>query len=800
MRRTLPLGLLALLGCTESSSPPATPRDASLDVSADAATDAATDVSPDVSTVRPVIDQRDAEPFEVTAWQVALLAQGVTDELLPAVDGNTFSTPVADGAFGLDWYPPDPGTMGQLTPGAQRGVVYAAARVTPPAGRRLFARADTALTVYVDRAVLPGDVYASGRIRVPVPAREGGSDVLIRSAASRGALRVQLYQTPDEVFFNTDDVTTPDLAVGERDEAFVGVAMLNLTDTAALDVSARVEASDDWEATELAIPSLPANAVTQVPFRLMPRRAPTEAGRMIPVTLRIDSPTLRASYRRTVQVSTVAADATRKVTFRSRIDRSAQYYGVVPPSAYDSAQRYGLALTLHGAGVEGIGQARAYSPKRDLWIVAPTNRRPFGFDWEQWGRLDGMEILDVAMERYRIDPTRVYLTGHSMGGHGTWQLGVLHPGRFATIGPSAGWGSFQSYTGAPAPRGAFARSQASSNTQGYLTNLTRRGVYGIHGTADDNVPIREMRALTTAVRAFNTDVMTHEQVGAGHWWDGEASPGADCVDWPPLFDFMRAHRLDPSETNFTFTSPGAWVNPKHAFVSLRSATDPSMDLRVVSAREGTAVTLTTTNVRSMVLDGRALRAAGVTALTVDGRSVDLTDADLPIGPQDGKRPGAHGPLGEALQQPFCYVYPDRDGEVWRTYAAYLVSSWAVQGNGYACALPMAAVTPAIRERNVLVYLGVDADLARPTVDATWNATSVTLRGTAWPDAVMAVVYPVTPERLGAAIVAARGAERLLFRFMPFTSQFAAPDAMVFDRQGVRAAGFFDGAWMNFRAL
>jgi hypothetical protein len=49
-----------------------------------------------------------------------------------------------------------------------------------------------------------------------------------------------------------------------------------------------------------------------------------------------------------------------------------------------------LVLSLHGAGVQGIGQAQAYSPKDWAYLIAPTNRRPFGFDWEEWGRRNGL--------------------------------------------------------------------------------------------------------------------------------------------------------------------------------------------------------------------------------------------------------------------------------------------------------------------------------------------------------------------------------------------------------------------------
>ena len=53
---------------------------------------------------------------------------------------------------------------------------------------------------------------------------------------------------------------------------------------------------------------------------------------------------------------------------------------------------------------------------------------------------DLIAILDQALELYRVDPDRVYLTGLSYGGFGTWFLASRHPRRFAAIAPVAGWG------------------------------------------------------------------------------------------------------------------------------------------------------------------------------------------------------------------------------------------------------------------------------------------------------------------------------------------------------------------------
>jgi len=43
---------------------------------------------------------------------------------------------------------------------------------------------------------------------------------------------------------------------------------------------------------------------------------------------------------------------------------------------------------------------------------------------EDWGRMDAIEVLDHAMKALNPDSSRIYLTGHSMGGHGAWQIGA----------------------------------------------------------------------------------------------------------------------------------------------------------------------------------------------------------------------------------------------------------------------------------------------------------------------------------------------------------------------------------------
>jgi poly(3-hydroxybutyrate) depolymerase len=259
----------------------------------------------------------------------------------------------------------------------------------------------------------------------------------------------------------------------------------------------------------------------------------------------------------------------RKVTFLSHIDRSVQYYALNPARGNPSpTKRRALVLSVHGAGVQAMNQANAYSGKSWTHLVAATNRRPFGFDWEDWGRLDAMEVLAHSSRLLEFDPQRVYLTGHSMGGHGTWQLGAHFPDRFAAIGPSAGWISFSTYgrssrstvVAASAMDQLLERSRNASNTLLLSTNYTQQAIYIIHGTADRSVPVREARTMRDHLAGFHNHVMYHEQPDAGHWWGNSDEPGSECVDWPPMFDLFSRTRIPLAEEvrkiNFTTVNPG----------------------------------------------------------------------------------------------------------------------------------------------------------------------------------------------------------------------------------------------------
>ena len=794
------ISILSVLACLTLAACPDDPTgpdggDADADADADIVEDADGDADAD--------DDRDAGPPPV-APEVALELLPVDRWVVAAVSttGDLYRERLIEGSFempeeGVD----DLGTTWRELPTSEGGVVaaagavgYAAAELRGEAPLRLVARLDNADRIYSGGAVQPGDVYGSGRLRVPVVLAEGEGLVVVHLAGYRGSPQVELWTTTDELHFNLDDLTAPDLVEGDEGERWLGVPVLNLTDGPVRELTARVLSSDQLEETEVVLPALAPRAVTQVGFLLRPTEPWPAAEETVVARLHLESPDLDWAYERDLELTTLVAGEPYRQTFRTPVDGSVQYYGVRRPSAFDEAADSALVLSLHGAGVEAIGQARAYSSRDWTYLVAPTNRRPYGFDWEEWGHLNALASLDDAMERFRIDPTRVYLTGHSMGGHGTWHVGVHHPGRFATLGPSAGWSSFYSYTGATRPTGALARSRAQSETMDYIGNLARRGVYIIHGGADDNVPVREGRDMAAAVGEVTDDLVYHEEPGAGHWWDGDAAPGADCVDWPPLFEFMETHVLDPVELDFEFRSPGPWYSARHAYVTIQSASSPSEDVVIRSEQlEATRVALTTTNVRSLEIDGEALADRDVTTIEVDGEPFELDGEPLWVGPVDGKWVEVSGPFNQVFQRPFCYVYPDGD-RMMADYAAFAVGDWALNGNGLGCALPLSAAEEARAAGRNLIYLGVSrAALGELPVPIDWDGAEVRVGDQAFGDAAMLFVFP-EGERLSAAMVATDGAEASLHDIIPFSSRAGLPDYFVWGGGRRLAAGFFDGDW------
>jgi predicted peptidase len=164
------------------------------------------------------------------------------------------------------------------------------------------------------------------------------------------------------------------------------------------------------------------------------------------------------------------------------------------PAGYDTdtAKRWPLMLFLHGAGERGtdVQKVAVHGPLAEakqgtnfpFIIVAP--QCPEG---EIWDSEQLLHLLKDISAKLRVDSNRVYLTGLSMGGFGSWKLGIRHPELFAAIAPICGGGSMIDTLG-------LRREQ-----MGALKSLP---VWAFHGAKDPVVPLAESERMVATLKRF----------------------------------------------------------------------------------------------------------------------------------------------------------------------------------------------------------------------------------------------------------------------------------------------------------
>ena len=711
---------------------------------------------------------------------------------------------------------------------------YAAVHVEREEGGVALLEAQGHSAVYVNGRLLTGNPYRYGYWRMPVLLREGPNDLLFE--ARRGGFRAQLVEPRGSVMLNVDDATLPDLVAGETTDAQGAVIVINASDAPRRHARLTASVSGAAPAT-VTLPPVPPMSVRKVGFPI--RVSETPDTETVPVELTVDDGA-GSSDSATVSLRVRGARQSRKRTFVSGIDGSVQYYGVQPAQPVTDA-RPALVLTLHGAGVEGIGQAEAYSSKTWAHIVAPTNRRPFGFDWEDWGRDDAMEVLDTAQRELGTDPARTYLTGHSMGGHGAWHLGVTYPDRFAAVGPSAGWPSFSSYTRRRRAEettemaALLRRAALPSDTLSLVRNLEPLGVYVLHGGADDNVPPAQAQIMLDALEPYHNALTYHEEPHAGHWWGNDDEPGADCVDWAPMFDlFARSVRPASDavrDVRFTTANPGISSSSHWVCIEAQASMSrpSSVDLRYDP--HSRAFTGATENVARLRLDTRHAMPADAILVALDGQTLDPiapvdeagiwlrrdgeTWVDIPAPEPALKGPNRYGPFKRAFGRNMVFVYGTTgadDENAWAHDKARLdAETFWYRGNGAVDMVRDVELTDAmISSRNIILYGNADTNAAWNTllpdspVSAFRGGFRVGAREIPGDDLAGLFVWPIpgTSEGLvGVVTGSGLAGMRLTDRMPYFVSGVAyadvtilGPDALLTGADGVRVAGFFGEDW------
>jgi predicted peptidase len=214
------------------------------------------------------------------------------------------------------------------------------------------------------------------------------------------------------------------------------------------------------------------------------------------------------------------------------VQKEYRYLRYLPPDyAVDPNRRWPLVLFLHGAGERGDdieiikkhGLPKLIAAGKDFPCVVISPQCPAG-EWWNVVALDAL-VERIASEE-RIDRDRIYVTGLSMGGFGTWAIAIHNPDRYAAILPICGGGEIQ-------------RAWA----------IARIPAWTFHGDLDPTVPIARSQQMVDALKA------------AGGSPRFTVYPGYHHDSWtvtyenPEVYEWLFAQRLSARQSDSPPGSP-----------------------------------------------------------------------------------------------------------------------------------------------------------------------------------------------------------------------------------------------------
>jgi predicted peptidase len=219
-----------------------------------------------------------------------------------------------------------------------------------------------------------------------------------------------------------------------------------------------------------------------------------------------------------------------KRIFTDKDGRTLQYR-LLKPHNYDAKQKYPLVLFLHGAGergkdnekqlIHGVAEfAKEENRKKyPCFVIAP--QCPTGSGWSDFlskkkapskeqsepGRL-AVELVESLQKELSIDPKRLYITGLSMGGYGTWDIIARHPDLFAAAVPICGGGD-----------------------PGQAEKFAKLPIWVFHGGKDPVVKPERSREMVEAIKKAGGEPKYTEYPEVGHNSWVKAYQDADMMAW-----------------------------------------------------------------------------------------------------------------------------------------------------------------------------------------------------------------------------------------------------------------------------
>ena len=201
--------------------------------------------------------------------------------------------------------------------------------------------------------------------------------------------------------------------------------------------------------------------------------------------------------------------------FEKRVTReyAGRFLLYLPRGFEQEKKKWPLLMFLHGSGERGddLEKVKDHGPPK---LIAQGKEFPFIVvspqcpDNARWSTEMLNALLDEVIAKLPVDEDRVYLTGLSMGGQGTWNLAMASPERFAAIAPVCGWGS-----------------------RDVMCVLKNTPVWKFHGAKDDVVPLAESERMYGGLKKCGNEAKFTVYSHANHdsWSETYANP--ELYEW-----------------------------------------------------------------------------------------------------------------------------------------------------------------------------------------------------------------------------------------------------------------------------
>lgn len=202
------------------------------------------------------------------------------------------------------------------------------------------------------------------------------------------------------------------------------------------------------------------------------------------------------------------------------VRKTTLHYLLWLPADYkrEKQKTYPLLIFLHGSGERGdsLDLVKMHGPpsfvenRPDFPFITVSPQCPKG----TWWNIEDLQVmLEKLIAKYHIDPAKIYLTGLSMGGFGTWSWACKYPDQFAAIAPVCGGGDIQ-----------------------FADDLRTTPVWAFHGEADPVVPVKRTIEMVEAVNANGGSALITIYPGVGH------DSWVNAYNDPELYKWLLEHR------------------------------------------------------------------------------------------------------------------------------------------------------------------------------------------------------------------------------------------------------------------